>query len=125
MAQSPAEPVVTHGEPHPGNLIRTAEGFVLVDWDTVAVDRAERDLWMLDDGTGSAWAEYARLTGRAVDPDAAALYRLAWGLTDLAAFVGRLRAPHGRDPDTERAWTGIQAILASVEPAPYGARATL
>jgi spectinomycin phosphotransferase len=31
--------VVTHGEPHPGNLIQTSAGLVLIDWDTVAVAR--------------------------------------------------------------------------------------
>ncbi|HMC53337.1 MAG TPA: phosphotransferase, partial [Acidimicrobiales bacterium] len=30
LAGSPFEPVLTHGEPHPGNLIRTGGGFALV-----------------------------------------------------------------------------------------------
>ena len=29
-----AHQVVTHGEPHPGNVLSTASGLVLVDWDT-------------------------------------------------------------------------------------------
>ena len=41
--------VITHGEPHPGNLIRTGNGLAMVDWDTVALAPRERDLWMLAD----------------------------------------------------------------------------
>jgi spectinomycin phosphotransferase len=37
--------VVTHGEPHPGNLLRTRTGLCLVDWDMTALARPERDLW--------------------------------------------------------------------------------
>ena len=38
---------MTHGEPHAGNVMRTDEGRLLVDWDTVALAPPERDLWML------------------------------------------------------------------------------
>jgi spectinomycin phosphotransferase len=31
--------VVTHGEPHSGNIVRTSDGPALVDWDTVALRR--------------------------------------------------------------------------------------
>ena len=34
--------VITHGEPHPGNLPRTRAGLCLVDWDTTALARPER-----------------------------------------------------------------------------------
>src|SRR5262249_47188738 len=95
----PVEPVITHGEPHPGNLIRTAAGIRLVDWDTVAVDRPERDLWMLEDGTGAATALYERLTGRVIDPNAITIYRLAWKLADLVSFTLQLYAPHDSDAD--------------------------
>ena len=120
LARSGAAPVVTHGEPHPGNLIRTAEGFALVDWDTVALDRPERDLWMLDDGTGGAWVEYRELTGVTVDPSAVALYRLGWKLTDLVLFTAQLRASHRRNSDTERAWTALRRTLEPEGPSPYG-----
>ena len=113
--------VITHGEPHPANLIGGLDGLALVDWDTVALDRPERDLWMLDDGSGSAWSAYTELTGRRVDPGAVRFYRLGWALTDLAAFTTRLRAPHVEDADTARAFDGARRVLAGDEPAPYGA----
>src|SRR5438270_624686 len=76
-----SETVTTHGEPHPGNLIRTHDGFALVDWDTVAAARPERDLWMLDDSTGEARAAYQHLSGRALDPLALDAHGLLWALT--------------------------------------------
>ena len=45
--QPQRELVVTHGEPHAGNVMRRSDGrHLLVDWDTVAVAPPERDLWM-------------------------------------------------------------------------------
>ncbi len=124
LACSTSEPVVTHGEPHPGNLIRTGEGLALVDWDTVALARPERDLWMLDDDTGLAWETYRQLTGRVVDPDATTLYRSGWALADLAAFIKRLRAPHKQNADTEKVWAAIRQTLTSQEPSPYSSQPT-
>ena len=57
--------VITHGEPHAGNLVRTDDGhLVLVDWDTLALAPPERDLWLLDSGTGRELALYAEAGGR-------------------------------------------------------------
>jgi len=111
--------VVTHGEPHPGNLIRTRDTLALVDWDTVALARPERDLWMLDDSEGETRAAHQAITGRAPDPEALAAYRLTWALADVAAFTTRLRGEHERDADTEKALDGLHAILAGEEPSPY------
>jgi len=111
--------VITHGEPHPANLIKGAEGLSLIDWDTVAMDRVERDLWMLDDGTGSVVAIYEELTGRAVDPLALIAYRRAWALSDLAIIVTQLRRPHVDDEDTKRSWDSFIRILACEEPRPF------
>jgi spectinomycin phosphotransferase len=115
-----SEAVITHGEPHPGNLIRTDDGFALVDWDTVAAARPERDLWMLDDSTGWARAAYQHLSGRALDPRALAAYRLLWALTDVAAFTIRLRSPHQQNADTEHALSALRRTLTGYEPTPYG-----
>lgn len=111
--------VITHGEPHPGNLIRVAGELRLIDWDTVALAPPERDLWMLAGATG-ALDRYQAATGRAVHDAAISFYRLAWALADLAAFAGRLRAPHRRDNDTEKAWRGFLGTLhPGSAPGPY------
>jgi spectinomycin phosphotransferase len=122
LARSDSPLVVTHGEPHPGNLIRTGGGLALIDWDTVAVDRPERDLWMLDDGRGSVCADYEALAGRSVDADAWVVYRMAWTLIDLAAFTAVLRNRHDDDADSRKARSGVTGILALEEPSPYGRR---
>src|SRR5579859_549125 len=114
--------VITHGEPHPGNIIRTADGLALVDWDTVALAPPERDLWMLDDGSPGALARYRQLTGRAADGNATAFFRLAWQLSDIAAYTGKLREPHRRNRDSEKAWTSLRLSLEpdpSARPAPF------
>jgi aminoglycoside phosphotransferase (APT) family kinase protein len=43
VAGHPDRFVVTHGEPHAGNVLLTRRGPVLVDWDTVLAAPPERD----------------------------------------------------------------------------------
>jgi spectinomycin phosphotransferase len=105
--------VITHGEPHPGNLLRTPAGLRLVDWDMTALARPERDLWSVISGDQDA-ARYARLTGWTVSQDALALYRLRWGLDDIAEFLSAIRGPHQRTADTLVYWTGLQETLESI-----------
>ncbi|HEY4611028.1 MAG TPA: phosphotransferase, partial [Ilumatobacteraceae bacterium] len=110
--------VVTHGEPHPGNLIRTAAGLVLVDWDTVALAEPERDLWMLADD-GALLDTYERLTGVTLDRKALTAHRLMWALTDIAAYTLQLRDEHQAGADADRALAAIRSILHGGEPSPY------
>jgi spectinomycin phosphotransferase len=110
-AQVTAAPsrVITHGEPHPGNVIQTAAGPMLIDWDTVGLAVPERDLWSLITGPDDEAARrYARATGHVIDPDALDLYRIRWALDDIAAFTRQLRAPHGHTGDAEEAWQALQ-----------------
>jgi aminoglycoside phosphotransferase (APT) family kinase protein len=39
--------VLTHGEPHAANTIKTDSGLVLIDWDSALIAPRERDLWSL------------------------------------------------------------------------------
>ncbi|WP_234334333.1 phosphotransferase [Streptomyces sp. NRRL B-1347] len=102
--------VVTHGEPHPGNLIQGEEGYLLVDWDTVGLALPERDLSLIS-ADPAALARYTELTGRTPDPDALALYRLRWSLLDVAEFVEWFRGEHQRSEDTESAWKSFTGTL--------------
>ena len=113
--------VITHGEPHPGNIIRVADtagpasgAIMLIDWDTVGLAPPERDLWMVATETGAELQRYTELTGRPVDMGAIELYRLRWALDDLSCFVRDLRAPHRRTPGTEHAWQALQIIIAEL-----------
>ena len=105
--------VITHGEPHPGNLLRTRAGLCLVDWDMTALARPERDLWWVISGDQDA-ARYSWRTGWTVNQDALALYRLRWGLDDIAGFLSQIRGPHQRTADTLVSWTGLQETLEAI-----------
>jgi spectinomycin phosphotransferase len=105
--------VITHGEPHPGNLLRTRAGLCLVDWDMTALARPERDLWWVISADQDA-ARYSRRTGWTVSQDALALYRLRWGLDDIAEFLSQIRGPHQRTADTLVSWTGLQHTLEAI-----------
>ena len=119
-----ADLVITHGEPHPGNVIRApadgasgaADGvmIMLIDWDTVGLAPPERDLWMVATETGGELRRYTELTGRPVDATALELYRLRWALDDLSCFVRDLRAPHRRTPGTEHAWQALEITIAKI-----------
>jgi spectinomycin phosphotransferase len=114
--------VVTHGEPHARNVMRTAGGLVLIDWDTVALAPSERDLWMLvSDGADKA-SIYADATGH--EPNAVAMnfFRLVWDLADLAAYINVLRSPHQDTADAQRAYDCVQILLGTRDPraAPIG-----
>ncbi len=108
VAQGSSSWVVTHGEPHAGNVMRTRDGHVLIDWDTVALAPAERDLWMLvDDSPGQA-SIYTDATAREPDRAAVDFFRLTWALADTAAFTQQLRSPHRRSEDTVRAFEALR-----------------
>ncbi|HEX5534497.1 MAG TPA: phosphotransferase [Actinomycetales bacterium] len=103
--------VITHGEPHPGNLIRSRSGLRLIDWDTVQVAPPERDLWMVAGDSDDVLVEYVRATGRSVSEAGLALYRLWWDLADIASFVGELRQPHHATEDVTASWTYLNRYL--------------
>ncbi len=105
--------VITHGEPHPGNLLRTRAGLCLVDWDMTALARPERDLWWVITSDQDA-ARYSRQTGWTVNQDALALYRLRWGLDDIAEFLSEIRGPHQQTADMQVYWAGLRETLESI-----------
>ena len=99
--------VVTHGEPHAGNVMQAGERRLLVDWDTVALGPPERDLWMVvGDGADEATI-YADATGHQLDQMAVDFFRLAWDLEDLAGFINVLRSPHRHSNDTVKAYEAV------------------
>jgi spectinomycin phosphotransferase len=104
MAKRAAPLVLSHGEPHPGNVLACDGGLLLLDWDTVGLAPPERDLWWLSssDAVGAmvhdsaaseavdAIAHYSVASGSRVDPGALRLYRLRWLLDDLVYCVRML-----------------------------------
>lgn len=115
--------VVTHGEPHPGNVIRTSGGLRVIDWTTVRMAPPERDLWMLTSAFTSmigadpvaddreVLAGYAERAGREITSAGIALYRRWWVLADVAAYTEDLRGPHGDGADAAAALTYLTGYL--------------
>jgi spectinomycin phosphotransferase/16S rRNA (guanine(1405)-N(7))-methyltransferase len=110
----PARAVLTHGEPHPGNTMLTADGWRLIDWDTVLVAQPERDLWSLDPGDGSVLAAYAEATGVRALPEMLELFRVRWAVADIAEFVATLSRPHTGDANDAESWRSLEATVASL-----------
>ena len=112
-----ARTVLTHGEPHPGNTMLTAGGWVLIDWDTALVAPPERDLWDLDPGDGSILDAYAEATGTSPRPSLLDLYRLRWDLADIAVDVSRFRRPHTGSIDDDQSWELLSSLVKRVSAA--------
>ncbi|MFG3254497.1 phosphotransferase family protein [Streptomyces sp. NPDC048172] len=110
VAAAGARPVVTHGEPHSANILRTPGGLRLADWDTVGLAAPERDLWQVAE-TPADLAHYAEATGHEPDPAALDLYRTRWDLEDMTEYLAWFRAPHTRTPDTEAGWEELTELL--------------
>lgn len=105
--------VLTHGEPHRGNVIVDALGGLrLVDWDTTLVAPRERDLRMVLDEELTGWDEYTATFGDvSLDHEALALYREGWELSDIAVFVALSRQPHEEDENTAATFAHLLEYL--------------
>jgi len=110
-AADPARAVLTHGEPHPGNTMRTAEGWKLIDWETALVAPPERDLWLLGDDLSL----HSTATGIAIVPEMLTLYRLRWQLTDLCVDLHRFRRPHTGTADDVESWKLLHSNMVAVK----------
>lgn len=107
----PGRMVITHGESHAGNVIVTADGLVLVDWDMTLVAPPERDLWQLAGEDASLLDYYAAATGTEVADAALTLYRLWWDLADIGEYLSLFQAPHEDTADTNESWKNLQHLL--------------
>jgi spectinomycin phosphotransferase/16S rRNA (guanine(1405)-N(7))-methyltransferase len=103
--------VLTHGEPHPGNTMLTADGWRLIDWDTVLVAPPERDLWDLE----PLHSAYTEATGVDLVPAVLELYRIRWTLADIASDVSRFRRVHTAGVDEVKSWELLQANVESLQ----------
>ncbi|MGB3328310.1 MAG: phosphotransferase [Thermomicrobiales bacterium] len=112
----PAPWVITHGEPHPGNIVRLRSGGIaIVDWDTCALAPRERDLWQLlpqDTGLEAGLAAYRAVSGDIpVSADALALYRLWWDLSEVAIYTRWFCRAHADAEDMRVGFGGLQEAM--------------
>ena len=107
----PGPLVVTHGEIHPGNVMATSEGWMIVDWDTILVAPPERDLWRLAQGDESVLTAYADATGTAPSRWLVDLYAIRWDLTEIASFAAQFREPHEDTADSRKALDVLRSVV--------------
>jgi len=106
-----ANRVITHGEPHPANLMSADGRLHLIDWDTAALAPPERDLSLVVTADGEGIDRYQEATGRRVEPAVITMYRVRWYLDDLASAVRLFRNRHRDSTDTRRWWQGLAPRL--------------
>lgn len=106
--------VVTHGEPHPGNIVRGAGQLLLIDWDTVGLALPERDLWVVAGDDPGAVGRYAELTGRPVSGAAMQMYEMRWSLDDIALAIADFRAPHEQNEDSALTWETLTEEIGEI-----------
>jgi spectinomycin phosphotransferase len=109
-APARASLVITHGEPHPGNLMTVGGRVLLIDWDTAALAPAERDVCLIAAGPADI-DYYQEAAGRELDPAVITLYRLRWYLDDLGSAIRMFRHQHGDTPDTRQWREGLASQL--------------
>jgi spectinomycin phosphotransferase len=94
--------VPTHGEPHAGNQMLTADGeLLLVDWETLALAPPERDLAALPPADRGEHAE----------PRMLEMFALEWTLSEVEEYQRWFRAPHTGTEDDEIALAGLRDEL--------------
>lgn len=109
--------VVTHGEPHAGNVMTVGEREVLIDWDTVGIATPERDLWFVVHDQADL-NHYADATGHQPNTSALMLYKVRWQFDDLASIIKTLRGSHSGTDGTEH-WLGaLEPLIESILGAP-------
>jgi spectinomycin phosphotransferase/16S rRNA (guanine(1405)-N(7))-methyltransferase len=119
VSARPDRMVITHGEPHSANVLRTTGGLALVDWDTVLLAPPERDLWGLAEADAAIPSVYAAATGVPIDDDALTLYRLWYDLAEIAEYVSLFQISHGDTADTAEAWRNLRHFLRPAERWPH------
>lgn len=103
--------VITHGEPHPANLMSVGDRLVLIDWDTAALAPPERDVALIAAASNEGIDRYRQAAGRDLDPAVLTLYRSRWYLDDLASAIRMFRHEHRDTPDTRQWQQGLAPML--------------
>lgn len=111
LAERGNQNVISHGEPHPRNLMRVRDGLLLIDWDTVGLALPERDLWWLARDGPAGLERYTQATGHHVDEVALRLFRLRWQLDDLIWCVRSLCFARTETRDTQLAWNALPKVV--------------
>ncbi|HET8962092.1 hypothetical protein [Nocardioides sp.] len=94
--------VATHGEPHTRNQLDTAEGTLLVDWESLKLAPRERDLRTLGEA-GHPQPD--------ADPAMLEMFDLEWRLDEISQYATWFEAPHAGSEDDRIALGGLLSEL--------------
>ena len=90
--------VATHGEPHTRNQLDTADGTLLVDWESLKLAPRERDLrTLVEAGHPQPDADQAMLT----------MFDLEWRLDEIHQYADWFEGPHAGTEDDRTALGGL------------------
>ena len=106
-----AHVVITHGEPHPANVMAVDGRLVLIDWDTVGLAPPERDVSLIATLDNEGVDRYQQATGNELSPAVITLYRLRWYLDDVASAIRLFRNAHHDSRDTRQWRDGLSGLL--------------
>jgi spectinomycin phosphotransferase len=94
-------PVLTHGEPLATNVIRTANGLMLIDWGEAMWATPERDFVHVERTLGPVWRR---------DPFTR-FYEIRWRLSEIAEYGMRFLGEHIGDDDDAAMWQRLLRYL--------------
>jgi spectinomycin phosphotransferase len=89
--------VATHGEPHSDNQLISGDEHFLVDWESLKLAPAERDLRVLLDAGADVEVDSAMVE----------MFDLEWRLDEISQYAGWFAAPHTGTADDEIAFDGL------------------
>jgi spectinomycin phosphotransferase len=99
--------VATHGEPHSDNQLLSGDEHFLVDWESLKLAPAERDLRALLEAGSDV----------EVDPAMVEMFDLEWRLDEISQYAAWFAAPHAGTRDDEIAFGGLLHELTRVDQA--------
>jgi spectinomycin phosphotransferase len=91
-------PVLTHGEPHPGNILRHGDRLLLADWTELQWGPPERDWYHVISTIGA---------GPRCRPEFFRFYEIKWWLSELAEYAARFLGPHRGDHEDAAMWSRL------------------
>ena len=87
--------VLTHGEPHPGNILRHGDRLLLADWGELMWGPAERDWYHVISSLGGS---------PRCRPDFLRFYEIRWWLSEFAEYATRFFREHDGGQEDVAMW---------------------
>ena len=109
------EPVVCHADIHPFNIMKTANGLVMIDWDGIMFAPRERDLMFYSREMKATNSDFHRAYSLDYQTDTSLIsyYNYEWVLQEYTDYIGRLFDSTLSDEARAHALEAFQALFGS------------